>query len=121
MLHSEEYDPLTKREKRYQNRSHKKYDYTTEDQDKGKAPETASDKEGEEFARTLLVAMQDLAREIKDMRVDRMRESLGRFHLGESFDMSHHGTSQPVNLSQAPQASQRSTMPNFLAMENEGP
>ena len=73
MLHSEEDEPLTEREKRYQNRSHKKFDCTTDDQDKGKAPETASDKEGEEFARTLLMAMQDLAKEIKEMRMDRMR------------------------------------------------
>ena len=79
MLQSEEEYPLTKREKRYHNRSHKKYDYTTEDQDKGKAPKTTSDKEGEEFARTLLVAMQYLAREIKEMRMDRMRESPRRF------------------------------------------
>ena len=102
MLNFEEDDPLTERERRYQNRSHKKYDYTTEDQDKGKAPETTSDKEGEEFARTLLVAMQDLAREIKEMRVEKMREYPGRFQLGESSDMSHHGTGQPVNLPPAP-------------------
>ena len=102
-------------------RSHKKYDYTTDDQDKGKAPETASDEEGEEFARTLLVAMQDLSREIKEMRMEKMREYPGRFHLRESSDMSHHGTGQPLNLPQAPQASQRSTMPTFLVMENEGP
>ena len=121
MLHSEEYEPLTKREKRYQNRSHKKYYYATEDQENGKALEIVSEKEGEEFARTLLVAMQDIAREIKDMRVDRMREYLGIFHPGESSDMSHHGTGQPVNLPQASQASQRSTMPTFLAVENEGP
>ena len=44
MFHSEEDETLSEREKRYQNRSHKKYDYTTEDQDKGKAPETASEK-----------------------------------------------------------------------------
>ena len=80
MLHSEEDEPLTERDKRYQNRSQKKFDYTTDDQDKGKAPKTASDKEGEE--RNLLVAMQDLAREIKEMILDRMRESLGRFHPG---------------------------------------
>ena len=65
--------------------------------------------------------MQDLSREIKEMRLDRMREYPGRFHLGEISDMSHHGTGQPVNLPQAPQASQRSTMPTFLAVENEGP
>ena len=65
--------------------------------------------------------MQDLAKEIKEVRMDRMREFPGRFHPGESSDMSHHWTGQSVNLSQAPQASQRSTMPNFLAMDNEGP
>ena len=121
MLHSEEDDPLTEMEKRYHNRSRKKYDYTTEDQDKGKAPETTSDKEGEEFARTLLVAMQDITKEIKEMRVEIMREYLGRFHPRESSDISHHGTGQPVNLPQAPQASQCSTMPTFLVVENEGP
>ena len=92
MLHSEEDEPLTEREKRYQNRSHKNFDYTTEDQDKGKAPEAGSDKEGEEFARTLLVAMQDLAREIKEMRIDRLKESPRRPHPGESPGMSHHWT-----------------------------
>ena len=55
------------------------------------------------------------------MRMDRMREYPGIFHLGESSDMSHHGTNQLMNLPQAPQASQRSTMPTFLAVENEGP
>ena len=118
MFHSEEDEPLIEREKRYQNRSHKKFDSTTDDQDKGKAPETASDKKWEEFARTLLVAMKYLYREIKEMRVDRMREPIWIFHLGESSDMSHHGTSQPVNLPQAPQVSQRSNMPTFLAVEN---
>ena len=98
MLHLEEDETLTEREKRYQNKSHKKYDYTTEDQVKGKAPKNTSDKEGEEFVRTLLVDMQDLAREIKEMRVERMREYIGRFNEGESSDMSHHGTGQPVNL-----------------------
>ena len=48
----------------------------------------------------------------------RMRESPGRFHLGESSNMSHHWTGQPVNQPQAPQCS---TMPTFLAVENEGP
>ena len=124
MLHSEEEDPLTKRERRYQNRSHKKYDYTTDDpnrgQDKGKAPETEKDKEAEEFEKNLFEAMQDLSKEIKEMRVDRMRESLGRFHQGESSDMSHFGTGQPVSLPHAPRASQCSTMPTFLDVENEG-
>ena len=117
MLHSEEYDPLTEREKRFQNRSHKNFDYTTDEQDKGKAPENANDKEGDEFARTLLVAMQDLDREIKEKRMDRIREYPGRFHPGESLGMSRHCTRQLVNQPQAPQ---RSTMPTFLAVENEG-
>ena len=107
-------------EKSYQNRSHKEYDCTTDDQDKDKSPETASDKEGEEFARTLLVAMQYISREIKEMRMGRMRESPGRFHPGESSDMYHNWTGQPVSQPQAPQAPQCSTMPTFLAMENEG-
>ena len=109
---------------RYHNISHKKYDYTTDDpdkgQDKGKAFETVNDKESEEFAKNILETMQDLSKEIKEMRVDIMRESLGRFHQGESSDMSHYGTSQPVSLPQAPQASQCSNMPTFLAVENEG-
>ena len=68
MLHSEEEDPLTERERRYQNRSHKKYDYTTDDpdkgQDKGKAPEYVNDKdkEVEELAKTILETMQDLSK-----------------------------------------------------------
>ena len=62
--------------------------------------------------------MKDLGREIKEMRMDIMRESPGRIHPGESSDMSHHWTGQPVNQPQAPQ---RSTMPTFLAVENEGP
>ena len=125
MLHSEDEDPLSERERRYQNRSHRKYYYTTvdldKDQDKGKAPmneKDEKDKEVEEFSKTLLETMQNLSKEIKEMRVDRMRESLGRFHQGESSDMSHFGTGQPVSLPQAPQASQRSTMPTFLAVEN---
>ena len=78
------------------------------------------DKEAEEFAKTLLEAMQDLSKEIKEMRIDRMRESLGRFHQGESSEMSQFGTGQPVSLPQVPQISQRSTMPTFLVVENEG-
>ena len=126
MLHSKDEDPLSERERRYQNRIHIKYDYTTIDldkgQDKGKAPESVNDKdkEAEEFAKTLLEVMQDLSKEIKKIRIDRMRDSLGRFHQGESSDMSQFGTGQPVSLPQAPHASQHSTMPTFLAVENEG-
>ena len=93
MLHSEDEDPLSERERRYQNRSHIKYDYTTVEldkgQDKGKAPElNDKDKEAEEFAKTLLEAMQYLSKEIKEMRIDRMRESFGRLHQGERSEMS---------------------------------
>ena len=65
--------------------------------------------------------MQDLAKDIKEMWVDKMRKSPKRFQLGESSDMSHHGTGQPVDLPPAPQASKCSTMPTFLVVENEGP
>ena len=108
MLHYEYEDPLSEKEMRYQNIIHRKYDYTTVDldkgQDKGKAPELVNDKdkEAEEFAKTLLEAMQDLSKEIKDVRIDRMRKSLGIFHQGESSNMSQFGTGQPVSLPQAP-------------------
>ena len=65
--------------------------------------------------------MQDIAIEIKDMRMDRMKESPRRFHPGERSGISHHWNDQPVNQPQAPQAPQRSTMPTFLPVENEGP
>ena len=78
------------------------------------------DKEEEEFVETLFEVMQDFSKEIKEMRIDRMRESLGIFHQGEIYDMSQFGTGQPVSLPPVPQASQCSTMPTFLAVENEG-
>ena len=56
------------------------------------------DKEAEEFAKTLFEAMKDLSKEIKEMRIDRIRESLGRLHQGESSEMSQYGTGQPVSL-----------------------
>ena len=94
MLHSKDEDPFSERERRYQNISHKNYDYTIVDlekgQDKGKAPESVNDKdkEAKEFAKNILEAMKYLSKEIKEMRIDRMRESLGRFHQGESSEMS---------------------------------
>ena len=57
-------------------------------------------KEAEEFAKTLLEAMQDLSKEIKEMRID--RRLLGRLHQGESSEMSHFGTGQPMSLPQVP-------------------
>ena len=114
----EEDEPFTDIEKRYLRIREKKFDYTNDDQDKGKAPESGSDVEGKDLANILLKAMQDLARDIKEMRVERIKEYPKIFHLGESSDMSHHWNDQPVNQPQAPQ---RSTMPTFLAVENEGP
>ena len=102
-MNSEEEEPLTERENSYQNRSHKKFDYTTDDQDKGKAPEIGSENEGEEFGRTLLVAMKDISREIKEMRMEKMMESPGIIHHREGSGMSHHWNDQLVNQPQAPQ------------------
>ena len=60
--------------------------------------------------------MQDIAREIKEMRMERFKESPRGFHHGEGFGMSHHWNDQPVHQ---PQVSQCSTMPTFLAVGNE--
>ena len=99
-------------------RRQKNFDYTNEDKEKSKTPEdgNGSDEEGKEFARNLLKTMQDLAREIKEMRIDRIKESPRRFHLGESSGISQHWNDQPVNQ---PQVSQRSTVPTFLVVGNE--
>ena len=61
--------------------------------------------------------MQDISREIKEMIVEKIKESPKGFHLGESSGMSHHWNDQPVHQ---PQVSQRSTMSTFLAVGNEG-
>ena len=42
-MSSEEEEPITDREKRYIKRRQKKFDYTNDDKDKGKAPESGSD------------------------------------------------------------------------------
>ena len=96
-MSSKEDDPLTNREKRYLKIIQKKFYYTNDDKDKGKAPESGSDVEGKDFAKILLKSMQDLAREIKEMRLDRIKESPRIFHLGEISGMSHHWNDQPVN------------------------
>ena len=71
----EEEDPLTNTKKRYLKRIQKKFDYTNDSEDKGKAPISGSEEEGKDFAKILLRAMQDLAREIKEMILDRIKES----------------------------------------------
>ena len=55
--------------------------------------------------------MQDLAREIKEMRLDKIKEYPKIFHLGESSGMSHHWNDQSVHQTQVFQCS---TMPTFL-------
>ena len=49
--------------------------------------------------------------------MDRYKESPKGFHHGEVSGISHHWSDQPV---QQQQVSQRSTMPTFLLVENEG-
>ena len=61
--------------------------------------------------------MQDLSREIKEMRMEEIKESHKGFHLGEISGISHHWNDQPVHQ---PQVSQHSTMPTFLVVGNEG-
>ena len=81
---SEDEEPLTDREKRYLKRRQKKFDYTNDNEDKGKSPISGSDEEGKDFAKILLRDMQDLSKEIKEMILDRIKESPKIFHLGES-------------------------------------
>ena len=116
-MSSKDEEPLINRVKRYLKRRQKKFDYTNDNEDKGKAPASGSEEEGKDFAKILLRAMQDLAREIKEMRLERIKESPKIFHLGESPGMSHHWNDQIVHQ---PQVSQCSTMPTFFAMGNEG-
>ena len=90
-MSSEEEEPITDREKRYIKRRQKNnFDYTNDNEDKGKALESGSEEEEKDFPKILLKAMQDIAREIKEMRLDRIKESPKGFHLEESSGMSHH-------------------------------
>ena len=84
----------------YLRRIHKMFDYTNDDKDKGISLESGSDEDGKEFAKTLLKAMQDISRDIKEMRLDIIKESPKRFHLGENSGISHHWNDQPVNQPQ---------------------
>ena len=49
--------------------------------------------------------------------MERIKESPKGFHLGEDSGMSHHCNGQPVHQRQV---SQRSNMPTFLVVGNEG-
>ena len=66
-----------------------------------------------EFPNILLGAMQDIAREIKEMIMEIFKESPKGFHHGEGSSMSHHWNDQPLHQRQV---YQRSTMPTFLAV-----
>ena len=61
--------------------------------------------------------MQDTAREIEEMRMDKYKESPKGFLHGEGSGISHHWSDQPVKQKQV---SQHSTMPTFLVVGNEG-
>ena len=84
------------RERRYKRRRHQKFDYINDKEDKGKTPLSGGEDEEKEFPKILLRAMQDIAREIKEMRMDIFKESPKGFHHGEGSSMSHHWNDQPV-------------------------
>ena len=107
----EEEGPITDREKRYLKRRQKRFDYTNDNEDKCKTPLSRGEGEGKDFPKILLRAMHYLSREIKEMRMDRIKESPKGFHLGEGPGMSHHWNDQ---LMHQPQVSQCSTMPTFF-------
>ena len=113
-MSSEEGDPLTDRERRYLRRN-QKYDYTYDKEDKGKTP-LSGEEDDKEFPKLLLRTMQEIVREIKDMRMDRHKESPKWFLHGEGSNISHHGSDQPMKQ----HVSQRSIMHTFLAVGNGG-
>ena len=69
-MSSEEGDPLTDREKRYLKRRHRKFDYIDDKEDKAKTPLSREDEE-KEYPKLFLQTIQDIAREIKEMMMDR--------------------------------------------------
>ena len=53
-MSSEEGEPLNNREKRYQKRIHRKFDYKNDKEDKGKTPISRGEDEEKEFLRSFL-------------------------------------------------------------------
>ena len=92
----EEGYPLTDREKRYQRRRHRNFGYTTDKEDKGKTPLSGGEYEEKYFPKIIIKAVQEIAREIKEMRMDSYKEYPKIFQHGEGFDISHHWSDQPV-------------------------
>ena len=62
-------EPLTEREKSYLNRN-QRYDYIDNKEDKGKTL-ISGEVDDTEFPKHLLQTMHDIAREIKEMRMER--------------------------------------------------
>ena len=114
-MSSEERDTFTDRKKRHLKIMNQKFDGTNDKEDKGKPPLSGGDEE-KEYPKLILRTMQDIAREIKEMRMDRYKESHKGFIHGEGSYISHHWSDQPVKQ----QASQCSIMPTFLAVGNGG-
>lgn len=85
---------LTYRERTYLRRN-QKYDYTDDKEDKGKTPLSRGDEE-KEFPKLILRTIQDIAREVKEMRMDRHKESPKGFLHGEGSNISHHWSDQPM-------------------------
>ena len=71
--------------------------------------------EEREIRRLIFHTMQDISKDIKNMRFERQKESPRGFHQGESFDTSHLWREKTV----AQPSSQCSTMPTFLSLEGE--
>ena len=69
-MSSEEGEPLTDRERRYQGRRHRKCDYTKEKEDKGKTP-LFGGMQGKEFSRLLFQTIQGINKDIIEMRRER--------------------------------------------------
>ena len=93
-MSSEEGYPLLDREKRYL-KINRRYDYTYDKEDKGKTPLWGEDDE-KEFPKIILKAMQYIAREIKEMMMERYKESPKWFQDGEGSGISHHWSDQPM-------------------------
>ena len=88
-MSSEGEDPLIDGEKTYLKIINQRYDYIDDREDKGKNPLSGREEE-KEYPKLLLQTMQDIAREIKEMRMDRHNKYCKGFLHGEGSDISHH-------------------------------
>ena len=89
-MYFEEGDPLNDKDKRYLKIIHRKFDYTNDNEDKGKAPLSAGEDEEKHFPKILLRTMQEIYKDIKEMRMVRYKESHKGFMHGEGSGISHH-------------------------------